>query len=245
MKQIIARVLALALALALLAGCGGPASPAAGTVEPGPSASAPAGTVETLPPAEQQNEETPVSLGRIEGGVYTNTYAGFGCELDANWEFYTAEELQELPEDVKALLEDSDLGDTVDSLNQISDMKAENVEELTTINVLYTQLDAQSRLAYLVMSEEDIVDVMLEQSEVLMSTYAQMGMDVEAMEKVEVDFLGEKHFGMRTSGNQSGIPFFMLQLIDYKLGRYGVTTTLCSYVEDKTEDLAALFYKVD
>lgn len=255
MKRIIARLLALTLILAMLPGCASTllAKAPQGTVEPGPSAAVPTGTVETKTPAEpedqqdtpEEQEGSPVSLGRIEGGVYTNTYAGFGCELDSNWEFYTAEELQELPGNVKDLLADSELGDTVAEMTQISDMKAENMEDLTTINVLYTKLDAQSRLSYLLLSEEDLVDVMLEQGEMLKSSYAQVGMEVETLEKVTVDFLGEEHFAMRTSGSQSGIPCYMLQLIDYSRGRYGVTTTLCSYMEDKTEELAALFYKVD
>lgn len=252
MKHTSIRLLALALAVTLLlalAACGAKPEDVAGKVEPGPSATAPAGTVETTPPATEDEagdeEENPVSLGRMEGGVYTNSYAGFGCELDSNWEFYGAEELQDLPANVQDMLADTELGDAMSELTVISDMKAENAEDLTTMNVQYTKLDAQTRLAYLMLSEEDILDMMLEQSEILTSSYTQLGIEVESMEKVEVDFLGEKHWGLRTTASQYEIPCYILQMFDYTRGSYGVTTTFWSYVEDTTEDLAGLFYKVD
>lgn len=227
----------------LLTGCGGQKE-VAGKVTPNETqtAAVPAGTVEAAPTEATEKE---VSLGRIEGGVYTNAYAGFGCTLDSNWEFYSAEELQELPEDAQELFADTELADTTGELTQITDMKAENVNDLTTINVLYTKLDAQSRLAYALMSEEDILDAVLELKDTMISAYAQAGIEVSAMEKVEVDFLGEKHFAIHTSATWDGIPYYTLQVFDYHAGRYSITTTLASYLEDNTESLLSLFYKVD
>ena len=37
----------------------------------------------------------------------------------------------------------------------------------------------------------------------------------------------------------------MLQFFDFDLGGYAVTTTVASYVEDRTADLAGLFYKLE
>ena len=85
----------------VLAGCGGE-EPAAGQITPNTTGAA---VVETTAPLE----EAPASLGRLEGGTYTNTYAGYGCELDANWVYYSAEELQALPENINELLADTDL----------------------------------------------------------------------------------------------------------------------------------------
>lgn len=253
MKRTFTRMAALALMLTLLltqTGCLTTmvATRSAGQIEPGPSATAPTGTVEaTASPAENEEgeEERPISLGRIEGGVYTNSYAGFGCELDSDWVFYSAEELQDLPDSVKDALEGTDMGDLMADLTVISDMKAENAEDLTTMNVQYTKMDAQTRLAYLMLSEEDIMDAMLDQSDILTSSYSQVGIEVDTMEKVEVDFLGEKHWALRTTATQYEIPCYILQIMDYTRGSYGVTLTLWSYGEDTTEDLAGLFYQVD
>lgn len=251
MKRVFACLMSLTLALALaLTACGEKETDVAGTIEPGPSASAaaPTGVVETTPPEEDETgdeEEIPVSLGRMEGGVYTNSYAGFGCELDSNWEFYTAEELQELPGNAKELLADTEVGETVSGLDQISDMMAENAEELASVNILYTKLSTLDRLSYLSLGEEGYLDAMLEQKDALISSYTQVGIEVDTIEKAEVDFLGEKHWGLRTTGTQNDVPCFMLQFLDLGRGRYGVTTTIASYVEDTTQDVADLFYKVD
>jgi len=237
-----ASIFAFPLILALLlTGCGGKQTQTGGTVTPAQTpATAPTSSVETAAPTEN-----PVSLGRIEGGTYTNTYGGFGCTLDANWEFYSAEELQELPSNVQELFEDTELADAVSGADQIMDMKAENVNDLTTMNVLYNKLDAQSRLAYAMLSEKDIVDALMEQKDLMISSYSQAGIEVSSMEEAEVEFLGEKHLAVRTVSTWDGVPYFTLQLFDYHAGRYSITLTFASYLEDKTDDLLTLFYKVD
>lgn len=244
MKNVHKCLLVLLAAVMLLTGCGTSQEDVSGKVTPNEASptAAPTSSVETVP---EETEETPVSLGRIEGGVYTNTYAGFGCELDSNWVFYSAEELQALPGDIQELFADTEFGDSMNEMTQIMDMKAENANDMTVINVLYSQMDTQTRLLYAMMSEEDIVDAMLDQKDLLVSTYAQAGIEVSAMEKVEVDFLGEKHFAVRTSSTWDGVPYFTLQLFDYHAGRYSITTTFSSYLEDKTDDMLDLFYKVD
>lgn len=227
---------ALGLLLCLvLSGCGGKDA-VSGTVTPN---TAPNDT--TAPTVE----ETPVSLGRLEGGVYTNTYAGYGCELDSSWVYYSAEELQELPENINELLADTELGDSMADTTQIMDMKAENAQDLTTINVLYTKLSLEERLAYMVLSEEAMVDGVLTQKDTLIQGYSQAGIEVTSMEKVQVTFLGGPHFAIRTESTTQGVPYYILQVFDYTLGRYGVTLTLASYVEDVTQDLLNLFYSVD
>lgn len=242
---------ALLAAIILLMGCSAEQEDISGTITPNETAGAavPTSYVEAIPQETSEStaetEENPVSLGRIEGGVYTNTYAGFGCVLDANWVFYSAAELQELPGDVQELFSDSDLSDAFADVTQIADMKAENANDLTIINVLYNKLDAQSRLVYALMSEEDILDATMEQKDLLISTYSQAGIEVDTMEKVEVEFLGETHYAMRTSSTWDGVPYYALQLFDYHAGAYGITVTFSSYFEDRTEDLLTLFYKVE
>lgn len=223
----------------LLTGCSKEQNVAGKVTPNGGQSTAPADAAGTEP------EEKAVSLGRMEGGVYTNEYAGFGCELDSDWEFYMADELQELSDNVQEMLADTEMSDMLEQVTQIADMKAENVNDLLAINVMYSKLDAQSRIAYALMSEEDVVDETLGQKDLLISAYTQAGIEVSSMEKVEVEFLGEKHFALHTSAAWDGVPYFVLQIYDYHAGSYGVTTTLSSYLEDNTDYLLSLFYKVD
>lgn len=231
MKKLISLAMVLAL---LLCGCGSDA-PVSGQVTPQQ-------TEATTAPTEP---ERTASLGRIEGGVYTNEYVGYGCELDSSWVFYSAEELQELPDNVSELLEGTEVGDATAEMTQISDMMAENAEALTTMNVLYTKLGVQERLAYVVLSEKDILEQVLGQKDVLISSYAQAGIEVSDMELTTVTFLGQERSAIRTTATVQGVPYYLLQLYDYHLGQYGVVTTFASFVEDNTESMLDLFYALD
>ena len=256
MKKITALLLALLLALSA---CGKTPQDVSGTITPAtqeptlPSGTvAPATEAPTEEPTEAPTEapvettapaeENPVTMGWMEGGTYTNTYMGFALDLDSTWTYYPAEALQEMPENVKDVLEGTEIGDAINPLNQFTDMMAESVERLATINVLYQKLDMQTRLVYAAMSEENIVDATLGQKDMLVSAYAQAGIENAQIEKVKVNFLGEETFALKTTASTQGVPVYMLQVFDYKLGQYGVTVTFTCYVEDITEELIAMCY---
>ena len=230
MKKVLVFLTILAL---LLSGCGtaAPESSVAGTVEP---------TAESAAPAE-----TPVTMGRLEGGSYINDYTGYACELDSNWTFYSAEELQELPNNVKELITDTEMADVIGDVPQFTDMMAENVNDMITINALYQKHTLQERLGFAMLTDAELIDGTLEQQDMMVEAYAQAGMDVESMERVTVTFLGEEREALRTVGAVAGVPFYMVQIFDYHLGQYSVTLTINSYMEDKTQQTLDLFYPVN
>lgn len=243
MKHNFSVLLSVVLVFAmLLSGCGGETS---GQVTPVENAQAtqPAGTVQAAE-TEPAAAENPLALGRLEGGIYTNTYIGIGCELDSGWTFYSAEELQEIPGNVREAMEGSEMEELLADSQQLTDMMAENVDELLSMNILYTKLDMQERLAYAVMSEEEVIDVTLEQKDLLISSYAQAGIEASSIEKTTVTFLGEEHTALHTTATIEGINYYVLQVFDYTLGQYGVTISFSSYVEDNTAKMLDLFYKL-
>ena len=128
---------------------------------------------------------------------------------------------------------------------QIMDMKADNADALCTMNVLYTKLGLQERLVYLGMSDEEILEATLEQSDMMTESYAQVGILVDEMKKVTVNFLGEERVALWTSATTEGVPYYILQLFDYHVGRYAATLTVASYEEDNTEQMLDLFYQLD
>ncbi|MBQ7915912.1 MAG: hypothetical protein IJ315_03895 [Firmicutes bacterium] len=246
------RFLAIVLALLLvLVGCGGSEEESVGgTIGQKQESSVTESKIDESSVEESKAEESSVednvlSLGRIEGGVYTNTYLGVACELDSNWSFYTAEELQELPSAVTEALEGTDIGKAMENVTQFTDMQAENVTDLTVMNVNFVKLGMAERLAYAVLSEEDIIDSVLAQSDTMIASYEQMGMTVKEMKKVTVTFLGEEHTGIWTSAQIQGLDYYILQLYNYGIGEYAATITLGSYLEDNTNSLLELFYKVE
>ena len=229
MKKIFALILVCGI---LLAGCGGSDAPA----------TQPSGAPAEAPTAAQA--EKTVSLGELEGNTYTNSYAGLGITFDENWDVYPADQLQTLPENLKEAFEGTDLES--EEFNNIMDFLAENVNDLTTMNLNYTKLSMQERLTYAVMDEESLIDAMLDEySETLVDAYANMGIAVESMDKKTVTFLGEERCAMYTVASVEDVPYYVLQFYNYDLGAYGVTLTVASYVEDKTESLLELYYPVE
>lgn len=95
MKRNPIRILALILALMMvLCACGDGKENVSGTVTP----------------ATEGVADKEMSLGRIEGGTYTNDYVGFTIELGGDWVYYSAEELQDLPENIAEAIKDTELG---------------------------------------------------------------------------------------------------------------------------------------
>ena len=221
-----ALILALVmLASLLLSGCGEKASSA------GTTASA--------------EEGKPLSLGVIEGTTYINRYAGLEIRLDDSWIIYPADQLQELPDIVKEITEGTELEQALEGVQQITDVLAENVDELTTVNLVMQKLTTQERIAYKLLDEEDLVENVLSQKDAMMEAYAQGGIVVDTMEKVTVTCMGQEHFALKTVAQTQGIPYFFLQLFDFDQGEYSVTITLASFVEDKTESLLDLLHPLD
>ena len=255
MKRMICLILALILTFGLTA-CGGSKEPVDQKPVENQSTAAPT-QASTEAPTEAATEapteaptESPVadkelSIGTVEGNVYTNRYLGIGCTLDSSWTLKSAQELQQLPADVADLFSGSELGDKLADVQQLTDMLAENVTDMSTMNVLYTKLTMQQRLLYAIMTDEQVVDATLEQKDVMAETYAQAGMTVKSMEKVTVTFLGEDRVALYTVMDAYGMNYYVLQLFDYGLGEFGGTITLGSFGEDKTSDMLDLFYKVD
>ena len=232
---------ALVLAV-LLAGC---AESAAGTAHTEPAAvpaiqeTAPQAT-EPAPSPEPEGEH-PMVLGRVEDGVYTNTYAGIGCRLGDGWSWATAQELQELSREVREALDGTAVGSAIQDGTQIYDMQAQNGQALTTTNVVFTKLSGKERLAYALMSDEDLIRSNLEQKDALVESYAKAGIIVTAMEAVQVSFLGERRTALRTESTYQGVAYYMLQAFDYRLGEFGMTLTVGSFQEDHTRELLELY----
>ena len=248
MKRTFSLVLAVLLTLSMLAGCGGNAPETTAPVNT-PETTAPAAAPETTAPVPETIEpalqERALSLGVVEGDTYTNTYAGFGCTLGSGWTIVPADQLQELPEIVKDAVDGTAVGEAMEDVQQFTDMAAENAELFCNMNVLFQKLGLQERLAYMLLSEEDVVDATLSQKDVMIEAYTAMGLNVTSMEKVSVTFLGEEHFALKTVAETEGIPCYMLQVFRHNLGEYMITMTLTSFLEDNTESMLELFYAVE
>ena len=198
------------------------------------------GQAETEAATQPSQEESDLTLGYLDGNTYVNTYAGFACTLDDAWTFYSADQLQNLPSQI-ASAGSGELAAYLEAYPQISVMMAENVTDLTTMNLLYQQTTAQQQVLYATLSEEEVIDMTLEQAGTLKEYYASLGITVYSMKKVEVYFLGEVHYALYSDMEVQGRPYYTLQLMNCNQGEYSITLTLASYMEDNTAKLLDLF----
>ena len=200
-------------------------------------------SADTLPDDTVPEEDNDFSLGVMQGGTYENAYVGYGCTLGPNWAYKTAGELQDISGLTKDIFEEG--GVDTSAFNQVLDMMAECTDPLASINIQYTALSVQERAAHLLAGEEGLIDGTLQQKDLLISTYAQAGIEVSAMEKVSVTFCGEERWAIHTTASIQGTPYYILQLFDTNIGPYYVTLTLGAFVEDTTPQLLDLFYSLD
>ena len=142
------------------------------------------------------------------------------------------------------------VGDTrayeiVSGLRQITDMMAENVNDMSNMNIQYTKLNMQERLVYATMDYEAFADMILGESASMAEAYAQAGIENAVLEKVTVNYLGEERVAIRTSATIQGYPYYILQVFEHDIGQYYVTITFSSLFEDTTQSMLDLFYKLN
>jgi hypothetical protein len=190
-------------------------------------------------------EDRPLALGVVDGNTYTNTYAGVGITFPEGWYMLPAEELQAMPENIRDMMEGTELGDVMQSYQQFTDMFAENVDELVNINILFQKMSMQERAAFMLLTEDQIADETMKQKDMLFESYAAAGINASSMEKMTVTFLGEEHVAIKTVAETQGVPYYILQVFNYHLGEYSVVITMASFVDDNTEAMLDLFYPVD
>ena len=231
MKKLAAMLMALMMLLTMAA-CGQQApEQTGGTVEPGtqPDQSV-TGQVDTAEP----DGETP-EMGSVNGGTYTNEFAGIGCTLDETWVFYTEEQIAEINGFLTDGTSDEDMKKLMEENQSVQDMYATSTDGLMTINVVFQNMGL---LFGTTMSAQEYAELSAQQLPDAMTTY---GFENVTAAVTTMEFAGAERPAVALTATVQDTPMYEL-VICMKQGNYIYCVTLCSYTEDVTAQMAALFY---
>ncbi len=177
-------------------------------------------------------------MGTVSGGTYTNRFAGISCTLDDSWYFYTDEQIDELNGFVRESTSDEELKTRLESSSSVQDMYAASTDGLMTINVVFTNMGL---LGGSTVTPQDVAELSVEQVPRCAGELWLHGRDAQL---TTVDFAGQKNVpAVAVSAMNGDIATYEL-LVCLKAGNYSFSVTLCSFTEDVTADMAALFTAV-
>ena len=234
MKRFFAAAAALAL-VCILTACG-TASPApeSGTTAPVEENKA-AGTV-TIPAPEETGDTPDDTVGALAGGTYTNKTARITCKLDDSWLFYTESQLLEL-NGVLTEASGGDVASMAESGKAVYDMYAVSTDGLMTMNVTYQNLGLLSGAS---MTAQEYVE---QAAMTLPGDLAACGFtDVEVQTDAQ-DIAAERDCPtLLVTAQLEDLPMYE-RMVCIQSGDYIYCVTLCSFTEDVTADMAALFHR--
>lgn len=169
-------------------------------------------------------------MGTVSGGTYTNRFAGISCTLDDSWYFYTDEQIDELNGFVRESTSDEELKTRLESSSSVQDMYAASTDGLI-----------MGLLGGSTVTPQDVAELSVEQVPAALESY---GFTDVTAQLTTVDFAGQKNVpAVAVSAMNGDIATYEL-LVCLKAGNYSFSVTLCSFTEDVTADMAALFTAV-
>lgn len=243
MKRLFAAAALLALLLTMTA-CGAvEEAPDGGTLTPDTGISAGGQVTVPQPSATENNEDgdgdaSPGDvLGALPGGTYTNKNAHLTCRLDDSWLFYNDSQLLEL----NGVLTESGSGDVAalaESGKAVYDMYAISTDGLMTMNVTYQNLGLLSGSS---MTAQEYVELAAAK---LPADLGAGGFTEVEVEVTATDVAAEKSCPtLLVTAKLQDTPMYE-RMVCLQTGNYIYCVTLCSFTEDVTADMAALFHTV-
>ena len=152
MKKLFAMLMALTI-LMTMAACGQQTTDeAGGTVDPGAVADQGTSGQVDMPADDAGTPE----LGSVNGGTYTNEFAGIGCTLDETWTFYTEAQIAEINGFLTEGTSDEEMRQLMEENQSVYDMYASSTDGLMTMNVVFQNMGL---LFGTTMSAQDYVEL--------------------------------------------------------------------------------------
>ena len=228
--------------LAVLTACGtATPAPDSGTVTPDSGTSG-GGQVVVTPPEDGEEDGSTANgggdvQGALPGGTYSNHSVRLLCRLDDSWLFYNESQLLEL----NGVLTEGGSGDIAtlaESGKAVYDMYAISTDGLMTMNITYQNLGLLSGSS---MTAQEYVELAAAK---LPADLGAGGFTEVEVEVTATDIAAEKSCPtLLVTAKLQDTPMYE-RMVCLQTGNYIYCVTLCSFTEDVTADMAALFHTV-
>ena len=194
-----------------------------------------AGTV-TIPVPEETGDTPDDAPGAQAGGTYTNKTARITCKLDDSWLFYNDSQLLEL-NGVLTEAGGGDVASLAESGKAVYDMYAVSTDGLMTMNVTYQNLGLLSGAS---MTAQEYVE---QAAATLPGDLAACGFADAEVQITAQDLAAERDCPtLLVTAQLQDMPMYE-RMVCIQSGDYIYCVTLCSFTEDVTADMAALFHR--
>lgn len=168
--------------------------------------------------------------GEVQGNTYVNEYLGIRFDIRSDWEYSTAEELQELPEN----MEDFPVGGSFDAI------VAERNDGMVQFDITFKKGTEEDAKQYQNMGEEAYVDYMIGAMESNKEVFEQQGLTLVSVEKECREFCGENKWMVKLETDMSGIAVVQYQI--YYMEQEYTANLICSMAAgDTVEEFFELF----
>ena len=196
------------------------------TGDPVPSSTA----ASTTAPAQKE-----VETGKLSGNRYVNSFLGVSCELGADWDVKSEDEIRQNNEATMEMLGD-DYAEAIKNAATFTDMMATHTNQTDTVNVTFEKLSGVN----LVLSEAQYAEI---SQKSLKEAFESLGMTNIALQIENGLFAGEEHSIISFSAEYAGVPVYE-KIAVVKCENYMVCIVACTWQTDTCQDILDTFQPI-
>lgn len=178
-----------------------------------------------------------LSLGKIVGNVYKNTFIGIGYKLDENWSFYDDEQIKELNNIAIDMVGD-DINELLKKASLVYDMFATDSDKLNNINIILEKVNNLQLLSLNIADNFNIIAPTLKDGLKNMG-YKNINCEIGSVE-VDGKILDASHL----SAEINDIKMYQTTF-QKKCNGYLASITIATYHDNTISDLLNNFYWIE
>jgi len=188
----------------------------------------------------ESNTDINFDVGRISGNRYSNSYLGIACELDSDWAYLSESEIIEY-NNISEQKVSASYVEKVRELEAYFDMIAVyGVNKSDSINVTVQKITDYERL----INEDKYIDYLKNDSDISNALRIMNFRNIEYT-SCNIDFCGEKKKALKITAVVSElIDVYEVVIPVRALDHYGYVT-ICTWGEDRCDELAKSFCKYE